>query len=334
MKKRVFAVVFVLFVSFQSVEGETNGYLSFEYSRKYRNAEIKTGTFQNIQIGLIFSGALSPDIGYLTELRLRDGKIEAEQALLRFFSSESFRLKLGLYLVPFGKYNQYGRPHETLLIHTPLNIAHSFPSSWRDIGLVIEGRTGSFEYVLFAGNGLSEGMNLNEEQQFIDNNANKGIGGRISWFLGQSFEVAYSYYKGKFDSANERKTVLQCIDMTWSTEDLKVQGEYTRGGVENPSGFSKGKTDGYFIQASFPLQKIHPVVSYQKLNYSDAFHGQGFVSPSVPGMGILFNQSRWAFGVVFVPYPNVLIKLEYDLNKDETIGLKKSALTLQAALSF
>ena len=334
MNKRIVVAVFFLFVFFQVVEGETNGYLSFNYSRDLKNAEKKTDTFQDIQLGLIFSGGLSPGIGYLTELRLSDGEIKAEQAWLRFFSAESFRLKLGLYLVPFGKYNSSGRPHETFLIHTPLNVARSFPSSWRDIGILIEGRIGSWMYAFFAGNGLSEGMNLNEGQQLIDNNVNKGIGGRVSWFLSQSFEAAYSYYRGKVDTENQRNTVLQCIDITWSTEGLRVLGEYTRGHIENPIGFSKGNTEGYFIQASLPLQKIHPVVSFQKLNYSDTFHGQGFVSPLAPGAGIHLDQSRWAFGLVFMPYPNVLIKLEYDLNKDELIDQKKTALTLQAALSF
>ncbi|MCJ7580008.1 MAG: porin [Candidatus Aminicenantes bacterium] len=334
MNKKVLLVVFLQLVFFQLANGETNGYLSFEYSRDLGDSEKKSDSFQNIQLGLIFSGSPSLGIGYLAELRLSEGKIEAEQAWIRFFSSESFRLKLGLYLVPFGKYNLYGRPHETFLIHAPLNVAHSYPSSWRDIGILIEGRMGSIMYAVFAGNGLSEGMNLNLGQQFIDNNKNKGIGGRLSWFLSQSLEVAYSYYRGKADSENQRNIVLKCIDVTWSTQGFKLMGEYTRGDLENPGGFSKGNTDGYFVQASLPLQKIHPVVSYQKFNYSDTFHGQGFVSPLVPGIGIHLNQSRWAFGVVFVPSPNVLLKLEYDLDKDESIDQKKAAITLQAALSF
>ncbi len=334
MNKRFICIIFFLFVSLQVVQGETNGYLSFDYSKNLKNAEKKPDSFQNIQLGLIFSGSPSPNIGYLAELRLSDKKVEAEQAWVRFFSSESFRLKLGLYLVPFGKYNAFGRPHETFLIHTPLNVAHSFPSSWRDIGILIEGRIGSLLYEVFAGNGLSEGKSLNEGQQFSDNNKNKGIGGRFSWFLSQSFEVAYSHYRGKADADNKRKTVLRCVDMTWSTVDFKVLGEYTWGDIENPNGFSKGQSEGFFIQASLTLQKIHPVVSYQRLNYSDPFHGQGFLNPLVQGSGIQFNLNRWAFGIVFMPYTNVLIKLEYDLNKDKSIDQNKTALTFQAALSF
>ncbi len=333
MKKRIFVVVFVLFVSFQCAGGETNGYLSFEYSRDLKTVE-KNNTFQNIQLGLIFSGSLARGIGYLAEMRLNEGQIEMEQAWLRLFSSESFQVKLGLYLVPFGKYNQHGRPHETFLIHTPLNIAQSFPLNWRDIGLVIEGRIGKFVYELFAGNGLSEGMKLSEGQQFIDNNVNKGFGGRLGWFLTQSFELGYSYYRGKIDLENERNAVLQCVDLTWNTESFKVLGEYTRGEIGNPEAFSEGTVEGYFIQASISIKKIHPVVSYQKVNYSDAFHGRGFVSPNIQGEGIYFNQNRWAFGVVYIPTMNVLLKLEYDLDKDESIGWKKSTLTLQAALSF
>ncbi len=334
MNKRVIFVVFFLFAAFQITRGETNGYLSFDYSKKLRNAEKKTDSFQNIQLGFILSGSPSPGIGYLAELRFGDGKVEPEQAWIRFFSSESFRLKLGLYLIPFGKYNVFGRPHETFLVQIPLNISHSFPLRWRDIGILIEGRIGSLLYEVFAGNGLSEGESLSEGQQFLDNNKNKGFGGRLSWFISQNFEVAYSYYRGKVDTDNQRNTVLQCVDMTWSTEDFKVLGEYTWRDIENPSGYSKGHIDGYFIQASLPLQKIHPVVSYQKLNYSDTFHGRGFVSPLTPGAGMQLNMNRWAFGFVFMPYPNVHIKLEYDLNKDESIDLKKTALTLQAALNF
>jgi len=336
MNKKIVLAVFLLLVFFQYVAGETrtNGYLSFEYARNLKNTEIKTDSFQNIQVGIIFSGNLSPGIGYLAELRLAAGNIEAEQAWIRFFSTESFRVKLGLYLVPFGKYNVSGRPFETFLIHTPLNVAHAFPTNWRDIGILIEGRIGSFKYEAFAGNGLSEGMNLNSGQQFVDNNKNKGIGGRLSWFPSQNFEVAYSYYRGKADSENQRNIVLKCFDLTWTTQGFKLIGEYTQGDLENPGGFANGNTDGYFVQASLPLQKIQPVISYQKVNYSDPFHGPGFVNPNVMGAGLHFNQSRWTFGFVFVPYPNVLIKLEYDLNKDESIEQKKSAITLQAALSF
>jgi hypothetical protein len=334
MRFKYFIVLLVLFVSAPSIEARTNGYLSFEYSRGLQNDEQKSGSFQDVQLGLVFSGALSPGIEYLGEFLLKEEGVEVEQVWIGFFSSETLRLKMGLYLVPFGRYNQFSRPHENLLVYPPLNVVHAYPQRWRDIGILAEGRIGSFVYSAYIGNGLSEGSALDEGQQFGDNNRNKGVGGRVGWLVSQSFEVAYSHYRGKIDAEDTRKTVLQGVDLTWSPEGFHMLAEYTRGISENPEGYEKGEVEGFFVQVSLVLQKIRPVASVQKLKYSDPFHGPGFFAPDTPGDGIRIDLTRWALGLVFAPLPNVLLKLEYDLDKDRNADLKSSAITFQAALSF
>ena len=334
MKVKIFTAALILFISVPAVEGKTNGYLSFEYIADLKSLGKESNSFQETQIGLVFSGVFSPSIDYLAELCFRDGLVHADQAWIRFFSTETFKLKMGLYLVPFGKYNQFSRPHETFLIHTPLNIEYSYPFRWRDIGAVAEGRIGSLVYTAYVGNGLAEGASFQNGQQFRDNNTNKGIGGRLGLFLSQSFEVAYSHYRGKFDEEDERNLVLQGVDLTWSTEGVLLLAEYTRGDSENPEGFAKGKVEGFFVQASILLQTIRPVVCFQKVKYTDSFHGQGFILPDMPGEGIDSDLTRWAFGIVYVPIPNVFLKLEYDLNRDRLTDQMESAITFQAALSF
>lgn len=334
MKKKFFFAFFLFCLAVQGLKAETNGYFSFDYSRGFNNSAAQTDTLHNLRLGLIFSGEFSPTIVYLAEMSLMEGRVEAQQAWISFFSSEGFRLKLGLFLVPFGKYNQQGRAHETFFIQIPLNVAYTFPSRWRDIGALAEGRIGTLVYALYIGNGLSEGIDLREGQQFRDNNDNKGMGGRLGWALSQSFEVAYSLYQGKVDAGNQRNSVLKCIDVTWNPREFQLLAEITRGDIENPDGFPKGRSEGYFIQASLPISKFYPVVSYQKLKYSDSFHGQGFMAPDFPGAGIQLDQFRWTFGLVFFPIPNVLLKLEYQLDQDKLTDQKSSALTLQAALSF
>lgn len=334
MKTRIFVAVLLLFISTPIIQATTNGYLSFEYFADLKNPDGKSNSFQNAQVGILFSGALSLSIDYAAELRYQEGKVHADMAWVRFFSSDKFRFKLGLYLVPFGRYNGSSRPHETLLVRPPLNIESAYPSRWRDIGAVIEGRIGGLAYSVYSGNGLSEAEALNEGQQFFDNNTNKSIGGRIGWFLSQGFEVAYSLYRGKMDESNSRTTLLQSVDVSWNTEGFQLLSEYTRGEAENGEGFDAGRIDGYFIQASVVLQKILPVVCYQKVRYTDPFRGAGFLSPDIQGQGIDRDRIRWAFGIVYQPSMSILLKIEYDLERDRLADIRTSAIFVQAALSF
>jgi len=334
MKTRIAYAVLVCFLCASISEGATHGFLSFNYSRALSKEIDDGGAFQGVLIGLQFSDLITPAIGYSAEIHLSEGRLEAQEAWLRFFSSESFRLKMGLFLVPFGRYNSSRRPYENLLIHPPLNIEYSFPPYWRDIGAVVEGRVGSFGYSAFMGNGLAEGASLNEGQQFGDNNANKSLGGRINWFLSQAFEVGYSFFRGKVDVEEEREIVLHDVDVTWNDQSFQLLAEYTRGGMDNPEGFERAEVEGFFVQASLSLQSFHPLVCFQNLTYSDLFHGQGFLVSEGEGEGIELEKNRWAFGIVYAPAPGVLLKLEYDLDKDKRTDVKEKRLTFQAALRF
>ena len=334
MKIRIIGAVLLFSLFVTHAPGATNGFLSFDYSQGLSKDVEEAGIFHGVQIGLIFSGLISQAIGYSAELHYRDGRFEAQEAWLSLFSSESFRFKMGLFLVPFGKYNSSRRPYETLLVHAPLNIEYTFPSYWRDIGAVAEGRIGSFSYSAYLGNGLAEGASLSEGQQFEDNNANKSLGGRISWFLSQAFEVGYSYYRGKADDADERETVLHDVDVSWNDQSFQILAEYTRGGMDNPESFERGEVEGFFVQTSITLQSFYPVISFQNLKYSDLFHGQGFLPSGEAGDGIDVDRSRWTFGVVYAPAQGVLFKLEYDMDKDKLTDVKENRITFQAALRF
>ena len=333
--KKFFLFFLVISSLRPSAQGNTNGYLSFEYKKGQSQADVSHGSFQNAQAGLIFSGRIAAKIDYISEIRLtEESQVELNQALVAFPASTSFNLSLGLYLVPFGKYNQSNRPHQTMLINEPLNVEKMFPSSWRDIGILLEGRIGSFFYSTYLGNGLSESENLSGAQQFRDNNVDKGKGGRVGLALSQWIEVAYSYFSGKYDEDNSRDLVLQGVDLIWSARTFQVLAEYSRALLDNPEGLGSGKTEGYFVQFSFDIAALRPVVSYQKISYEDGFHGPGFISPDIPGEGISEKRNRWSLGFVYFASQNFLLKFEYDFNREKDLELKNNSFSFQAALSF
>jgi len=335
MKFRTLLFILPFILTVAQAQTKTNGYLSLEYARGQEESGLSGGTFQNPQFGLFFSGELSPKLDYNSEIRFRnESQIEIDQAYLRLKSSDSFSLKLGLYLVPFGKYNTSNRPHQTALIKPPLNIENLFPSSWRDIGVVIEGKFRSIFYSTYIGNGLAESMNLSSAQQFRDNNKDKSKGLRMGLNLGRGLEAAFSYYRGKYDEGNERELILEGIDLSWVSEGFSILSEYSRAELENPPDFAKGKAKGYFVQLSFDMGDVRPVGSYQWLKYEDIFHGQDFVSSGIGGAGIFEERSRWTIGMVYFASPNAVFKVEYEFNREKEIEVKDNIFLLQVALNF
>ncbi|NIO49485.1 MAG: hypothetical protein GTN73_08660 [Candidatus Aminicenantes bacterium] len=336
MKVRIFSIFLILsvFLAPVCVLGKTSGYLSSEYVKGQDQSDLADGSFRNTQFGLIFSDEVAPKIDYVAEIRFKEeSRIELEQALVGFNLSNLVNFKLGLYIVPFGRYNQANRPHQTMLISAPLIVEKIFPPSWRDIGVRLEGRTGSIYYSAYLGNGLFESENLGGSQQFRDNNLNKAKGARLGAALSQSLEVALSYYKGKYDEENERDLILQGIDLIWSSEGFKILSEYLRATLQNPESFSDGKVEGYYVQASFESGNIRPVVSYQQIKYEDPFHGQGFIGFG-PGAGILEEKNRWSLGLVYFASENVFLKFEYDYNREKDPEIKDNSYSFQVCLSF
>lgn len=322
-------------VSAQNTQLKINGYLSVDYLDSKNENVYPYGTFQNPKLGLIFSGFLAAKVNYVAEVVFQqDVQVELNQTLLGFSFSNTFNFNLGLYLVPFGKYNENSRAHETFLIEPPMNVKYFYPAMWRDIGVQVSGTIAGLLYSAYVGNGLRENDWLNEEQQFKDNNRDKGFGGRVAWNVDQKFEVGYSYYRGKYDENNSRNLVLQCLDVSFISRNYQLIGEYTWADNENPADYADGSGKGYFALLTFNIQGLWPVVSYQHYEYEDPFHGVGFLSPVLPGLGISEDRERWALGLVYNLSQMAFFKLEYQFNREKGVEKKNDMLLLQVAVGF
>ena len=333
MRNKIFLFILLLAALVLPAQALITGYISLDFVRGQGQSTLSKGSFQNSQAGLLFFGEITPGVSYLTEVNLKpEGTFDLEQAWISLGTSEKFSLKMGLYPVPFGRYNQSNRPHQTIMINPPLNVERMYPLLWKDVGILLEGRSRRFFYSAFLGNGLSEDESLSGGQQFKDNNKDKGMGGRVGLVLSQGFEMAFSYYRGKYDDDNSRDLSLQGIDLFWYLEGVLVHSEYSRARMDIPG--DTENAEGWFVQVAFDMGQFRPMVCYQSLDYEDIFHGPGFVSPDDPGDGIFEKKRRWAFGIVYNAAQNLLLKLEYDLNREEGLELEDDSLSVQVAFSF
>lgn len=312
-----------------------NGYFSADYLQGESDGSRAKVTTGKAQAGLILAGEWSPQFGYTLEFRTRDNRtLEIEQAWAGWTGSDEFRAKAGVFLVPFGKYNEADRPFQTLLVDAPYVYAESHPPNWREVGLEVEGSLLGFRYAVYIGNGLAEAESFRAGQQFADNNENKGWGGRLSTSLGQAFEAGVSYYRGKADIENSRDLTLLGADLGWSTQNIHCLAEYTRTDIDNPPDFPRGRAEGWFVLLGLNFGSIEPVLSYQTSRIRDPFHGPGWAGTTDSGAGLDGNRNRWTVGLNYSLQANILLKLEYDIRKDEKTETADKVLRVQAAVHF
>lgn len=314
---------------------KASGYLALQFEKGDSQSDFPDGTFRRSQAGLVVTGQTGNLFFYNLEARLKsETQVALEEAWVAIQPSAAFNLKMGLYLVPFGKYNRSNRPHETLFIQTPLHLGILYPTSWRDIGLLAEGRISFFSYSTYMGNGLGEASELRGGQQFEDNNADKARGGRAGLFLSESFEVGASYYWGKYDEENSRRLILQGVDVTWNDDPFLFVYEYGKALADNPADYPRGVTEGHFFLLSLRIGSFSPLVSYQKLSLDDSYHGSGFEAGVRPGSGVSGRLSRWACGIVYTPAAGLLFKIEYDFNRETDGSLQNDVFLGQVAIRF
>ncbi|MDH7512376.1 MAG: porin [Clostridiales bacterium] len=314
---------------------KANGYFSFQYENGESQAEFPDGTFRQVQAGLLFAGELNKMFLYDLEVRFKnETRVEIEEAWVAIRPSSAFQLRLGCYLVPFGKYNRASRPHEIDFVKAPLHLEALYPASWRDIGLLAEGSISFFNYSGYLGNGMREAQDVPSGQQFKDNNKDKAIGGRAGVFLSQSFEVGFSYYRGKYDDEGSRSLVLQGADVTWQTDSFLFFYEHGKALIDNPGEYDRGETEGHFFLFSLRTNKFAPLISYQVMKSDDPYHGPGYLAGGIAGSGISSELTRWAVGLAYRPSPGIVIKIEYDFNREKDLSLKNDVLLGQVAVQW
>ena len=331
--KTVFAAAVVLLLALAvAARGQVKygGYLAAEYVDGQTDSLTPHGSLQNLLAGFLAQGRIAQGFGFAVEVRaLGVDTFDVNQLWAGYMPSEAFAVRAGLFLVPFGAWNTASRPHETLLVRTPLNLEYLYPSSWRDLGVVIEGKTGFLTYAAYFGNGLAEGQSDADPyaayvQQFHDNNTNKAKGGRIGIKAGQAIRAGYSYYSGKYDDQDMHDLILEGADFSWVTRQWEVHAEYTWSFIENPAPYERGESEGWSVWMCSTYRGFQPVGSYQEIKVRDTYHyGETPI-----------DRSRWTAGLAYIVSNTLCLRFEYDWNSEQGLQLNDDQWQVQVSLSF
>lgn len=336
MKKTILALACAAAAALPAAaQTKLNAYFASDYTHNLNAGASPQNSIGNVRGGLILAGTLTPQFSYTLEVRMNaEGAVEFDQAWAGWVWSELFRIKLGVFLVPFGVYNRNSRPFQTVLVAEPEPYGVNHPVRWREIGALAEGRWGPFDYAAYIGNGLSEDENLASGQRWADENTNKGWGVRLGASLSAELNAGFSYYRGKYDRADSRWLTMTGGDASWRTNNIYLLAEYSRAELENPAGFERGLAEGYFVKAAVMFGGYSPYVLYSQSSYNDPFHGAGVVPPIAAGAGISRETTRWTAGVKVSLHPSFAVKIEYDIPKSEGDASSDRVVRAQAAIFF
>ncbi len=306
-----------------AAEEKTHGYFSMSFLKGQKGGIFSGGSFEDIGAGILFSGHFTPQLQFRLEVRSRsEARFGLEEALLGLDLSKSANIQVGMYLVPIGRYNRQNRPQENMLVRVPLVVEAAYPLSWRDMGLLITGQTSFLNYAAALGNGLGEGPNQEPAQQFSDNNASKGLAGRLGILWGKDVETAFSYASQIFSSQGDRRVELWAADASWITENYHLSGEFIRTTYDPAGGGAGLRTEGWYVQLAFDYKTLWPIVSYQTVKNAPT-------ASEVP-----VRKNRWALGVSWILQPGILFKVEYDWNREPGLEVKDDLFSVQMAVSF
>jgi hypothetical protein len=276
------------------------------------------------------------------------GKVELDQGWIEYAVNEQLKPRVGVVLVPFGRYNLSPFDPVQEFTSRPIFAKKIIPTVWSETAAGFTGRAtlgsglgvGWFkdvavEYQAYVMNGLDnhisdqEGLREARGAFHRDNNNSKAVVGRLLTKLMPGLEIGVSGYYGSYDQTGKK---MRGVDV-----DLKL----TRGPFEVLVEAANFDLDPGGISVS-PSHLNQRVPAYLRGGYiegryrfwidglKDTWLGRGFDDPKFTALlryeqavipdeepGAVNRESRLSVGFNYRPVPTVAFKVEYQFNKTQ-----------------
>lgn len=257
-------------------------------------------------------------------------------------------VRAGLFLVPFGTFNEFLYPeYLSKLPRSPLVLTHAniIPVAWNEVGLQLRGRKAlgrhSFNYAVYVVNGLEqadasprdgvveEGGDIRPMRgNWLDlANPKKSYGGRLgAEFFDQTVTVGLSGYRGNYTVEADRALSMYGFDVTLQYKGLWVMIEGVRSHQEitapgDPTRLAEVVKQGLYAVAAYKIgEYLEPAVGFDR---------------AVIGGPAARNKSRTTFCLNVYPFPkiNLVTRAAYTLSLADN-GARDDLFMIQTSIGF
>ena len=328
-----------------SQTGPISGYMDFHLN----NAQYKDPVLDFHRFVLLFNHSFSNRIRFVAELELEhavvsgetDGELELEQAYVDFLISRPFNLRAGMVLAPVGVINERHEPPVYHGVERPSVETVIIPTTWFGAGAGVHGELSSgLRYRVYAmetldatnfsaGEGLREGR-----QKGAESNAQHIAGtGRLEYVGTPGLVIGTSFWSGDTGFSVPRihtsVTMLE-FDGRYRVGEFDFRGLYAHAFLDGMSDLNQSvqrivgvnpniaeQIRGFYFESSYFIVAQPAPRELAIFTRYENFDTQ-YRLPSGHNPIRTFDRDSWAFGVTYFPDPDVALKIDYTVLRNQS----------------
>ena len=319
-----------------------HGYASMTYRDYDLNRTAAVDSFDMHYFNVLVGAKFGEQIAAETLLEYEHGGDDTgiRYAIIDYEFNESVTLRMGKFLVPIGKFNEFLTPeYANKLPDRPYCLWKIAPTVWAETGVQLRGQfdlpaSRSVNYAVYVVNGLEQAANSDGSVAEGGNirdmrgnnrdrkNSSKAVGGRIGFKPSRPWEFGISYYTGAYTIDGRQNLSILDFDAEYRKAGWTVRGEYVQA-LEETSGDDLHK-HGFYTEAAYRWnRKFEPVVRYDRTNLDD---GSGH------------DVSRSTVGLVFYPRPDLNPLFQFKASQsyvdDDGTGSSRHEFVLECVIGF
>lgn len=259
------------------------------------------------------------------------GSFSLEFGYLDYLHSEEVNFRGGLLLSPMGLINELHEPTTFLAAHRPQTEQRIIPSTWREMGAGVYGRSGDWSYRGYVMNGLDgeefdasglRGGRQKGNRAAVDDVA---LVGRLDWegadgvLLGGSLYMGDSGQDGVDTGGSSLGTTIGEVHADVQRGPWRFRALYAMADVDDVSDFNAAtgenlaeELEGHYLELGYDLfagcdngQSLTPFVRYEAID-TQAGGPSGFASDAE------LDDEIWTIGLNWKPIEQIVIKVDYD----------------------
>jgi hypothetical protein len=333
-----------------SSTGPISGYMEFHLN----NPEAQNATLDFHRFVLILNHSFSSRIRFVGELEVEhafvegleeSGEVELELAYVDFLLTRAFNIRAGMLLVPMGIINERHEPPVFQGVERPFVDTVIIPTTWFDGGAGVHGEIGRGlryrAYVMApldatefsADEGLRDASQKGSEATV----RSAALAARAEYIGFPHLTLGASFWSGQSNFALPRVDANVRIgeaDLRYRHDRLELRGEFAHvtvgdAGLLNRSlqqltGVSPNIASamrGFYGEASYRVWAAGPardMVAFLRYENFDTQYRmpEGFLPLKQ------FDRSAWVVGATYYPEPDVAVKVDYVLQRNQSSLIK------------
>lgn len=294
---------------------DIHGFINLEYSAFRDDPEHPRNTFDIHNVFLSTRAHIDRRINAFVELEYEHGAaLKVDRAFVDIALADAVNLRLGRFSAPLSYERVHYAAPVRLMTSRPRMVDIGF-HEWVDTGIALFGRRGAVGYNLAVVNGprgLTEAGVPN--QDVVDNNGNKTVIARLSFYPGPELELGVVAAAGTYDPADRRWFYLGEVDarLRHRAWDVWAEAQYRDGDDEpcDPAADAACSVEyagerahklGYYVLVGYTAVQDRPHVHYLKpvVRYDE-----------LDDLTLDTSTRRITAGVDWSPRPHVVFKSE------------------------